>query len=336
MHTPDQGQRDNLVEWIERREGQHDSGTEDHGTIAPSVPAEGHSDPKTAALIWAAAGVPVGPYDHRQGKGKSCGNLIGTNQPGNEWYRHLSTNPAQINAWWARWPNAGLCSSPGAVGWLVFDIDKPALYPQHLRRTLSAAPYINTRPKENIRKGHYWFTAPPGLVIKNPCFDWGEVRGLGGGIVLPPFEGRRIIRGGIPPLLPDELQAAFFAEAVVGSEVEHTDLNWFLETYTEETKPYKLRGLQGLYAYGLRNNVPHIAMRQAMRVGFGEARAGYVKAQDVFDTLLGLWERSGYEFRNLAFWCVNWAMAQDLQELEAFSNRGTGIDTRKTYNLTIM
>lgn len=341
MHAPDNGNTP------------AENGTEDcargTGPSVPFVPAQGHSDPKTAALIWAAAGVPVGPYNAAQGKGKSCGNLIGTNQPGNEWYRHLSTDPAQINAWWKRWPNAGLCSSPGAVGWLVFDIDKPTLYPRHLRSALSTAPYINTRPQQNIRKGHYWFTAPHGLTtIKNPCFEWGEVRGCGGGLVLPPFEGRRIIRGGVPPILPDELWSAFFAEAAVGSVLNgrsaegadmcdvRVDVNWFLEAHTEETKPYKLKGLRGLYQYGLRNNVPHIAMRQAMKVGFGEARLGYVKAQDVFDVLLGLWDRSGYEFRNLAFWCAEWAMTQDIKELERFSNRGSGIDTRKTYELKVM
>lgn len=176
--------------------------------------------PDQAALAYARCGVPVVPYNPAQGKGKSCWNLLG--------YRDVTTDLHRLRVWRARFgPFRALATSPGAFGCLVLDVDAPARFPKAWRELLNdpAVPFVATRPALSLRRGHYWFTVPPALALTlgNPAFEWGEVRCVGGGVVLPPYGDRAVVRPGAPPVLPDELTAAlvpYAAKAGAGEEGE--------------------------------------------------------------------------------------------------------------------
>lgn len=290
-------------------------------------------DCDTAAFIYADAGIPVVPFDPTKGKGKSCGNLMRGSEP---WYRQVTTDTNQLAAWREEFGGfAALATSPGAIGCLVIDVDTPQRFPREWREYLkdSSVPYVNTNPHVP-RKGHYWFALPQNVETGNPAFDWGDVRCVGGGIVLPPYRSREgnersVIRGGVPAMLPDELvRSLLVAEAGVSSG-RAVDLNEFFERYAGNAKPYKLKGLISLHDRELSRSNPHNAMREALKVGFSEAIIGYVPAETVLSVLAeSCWERDRYELVNLARWCAAWALAQDSQAIRNKSDRPNGMDSR--------
>ena len=200
-------------------------------------------------------------------------------------------------------------------------------------------PFVNTRPKEHPHWGHYWFEVPldPKGVryhIGNRSFPRAgfDLRCLGGGIVLPPYGDRYVVRSGRFPVLPDELLAAFIAGAgVVGGEYTLGD---FVDKYAvvdPKRSESKLKGLRGLHAKLLRDNNPHNAMREALKVGLGEAKVGYVSAVDVIETLSGLWDRDLPEFRRLCKWAACVVESTDSRALKAKSNRLAGSDSRNYF-----
>lgn len=291
-------------------------------------------DCDTAAFVYADAGIPVVPFDPTRGKHKSCGNLMRGSQP---WYRQVTTDKSQLAEWLDQFGRfRALATSPGEVGWLVIDVDKPTKFPIKWRGYLEdqSVPYVNTRPSVHPRYGHYWFSLPDGVEVGNRRYPWGDLRCAGGGIVLPPYhnvetgDDRRIVRCGTPPVLPDELIEAFVAEAGVVSGAA-IDLNEFFATYAQNAKPYKLKGLISLHDRELAKTNPHNAMREALKVGFSEAIIGYVPAKTVLTVLAeSCWDRDRYELINLARWCAAWALAQDSQAIRNKSDRPSGMDSR--------
>ncbi|WP_123023580.1 bifunctional DNA primase/polymerase [Mycolicibacterium stellerae] len=274
-----------------------------------------------AAVEYAASGVPVAPFDPSKGKGKSCWNLVG--------YRDVTTEGAQLLRWREQFGSfQALATSPGQFGCVVLDVDRPPAVPKQLRSLLDTAPYVNTRP-ESPKRGHYWFVLPKGLQLGNPTLGFGEVRCVGGGIVLPPYGDRRVVRPGVPLALPDELASAIDTHDV-SAGAGRVDLGWFFDTYTEAKYPHKLRGLQALHCKVTSRQSPHDAMRTALNVGFGEAVIGYVDARSVYDTLLALWDsdRSRSEFDRLASSCAGYVLADSPEAIKRRSDRCTGTDSR--------
>lgn len=290
-----------------------------------------------AALAFVEAGVPIVPFDPTRGNGKECGNLVGNpRDPADRWYRHVTTDHAQIREWRKRFGRfAALATSPGAFGCVVIDLDHPQFWPAVWRRYLNAAPFVNTRSAVK-RKGHYWFTAPPGApAIGNRSFAWGEVRCVGGGVVLPPYRNRdtgdtrTVVRCGPLPALPAEIYAGIAGSGVVAAD--GLDLTEFCERYTANRYPGKLKGLVGLHSHYLAKTNAHDAMRDVLRIGLSEAVIGFVPASAVLHTLRALWpkERSGAEFDRLASWCAAVAEQSDRDETEAMSRRSAGTDSRR-------
>lgn len=287
-----------------------------------------------AALAYVEAGIPIVPFDPSKGNHKQCGNLVGNpNDPDDRWYRHVTVDHDQIRAWRGRFGKfEALATSPGQFGCLVIDLDYPEHWPATWRRHLQSAPYVNTR--SSIRhKGHYWFTlTPTAPAIGNRSFIWGELRSVGGGIVLPPYtnrdtgEARTVVRSGAIPRLPDELAQSFIAGAVGVGEL--VDLAEFLGRHCDETKGYKLKGVAGIFDREM-NRSRHNAARIALTVGFGEARLGYVAAQKVYDSIRWRWTKTDHEFRALARWCASVAQSTPLDELKAKSDRTKGSDSRR-------
>lgn len=313
-------------------------------TTRPHLPNIAGLDASAAALTYAEAGIPVVPFDPTKGSGKSCGNLVGDGvEP---WYRKVTTDLARLQRWIDQFgPFQALATSPGEIGCLVIDLDKPQLWPKDWRHYLQdrSVPYVSTRPQEDKRRGHFWFTlasnevTPQGLPspraarIGNPEFAWGDVRCVGGGIVLPPYTDRSVVRSGPIPDLASEL-ADVFRERSVSLAGAGGGLDTFIDKYSQGTKSQrKLKGLKGLHRHRLAaTGSRHKAMQTALLTGFGEARIGYVSAADVINTLYPLWCKSHKEFYSLASWCATVVEEINSGDLKLQSDRLPGTDTRKS------
>lgn len=281
-----------------------------------------------AACEYAAHGLPVAPFDPTRGKGKSCWNLFG--------YRDITTRGAQLLRWREEFgPFKALATSPGAFGCLVIDVDRPQFTPRHLRRHLATAVYVNTRPQESPNRGHYWFQLPEGLMLGNPTLPFGEVRCVGGGVVLPPYGDRRVVRAGVPPAVPGDLIDYLTAHRVqagagVASAGDRTSVGQFCRRYNRNDRPHKVAALVKMHSVMLaRGRSPHDAMRDALLVGLGEAHIGYVPARAVIRTLRDLWDRDHQEFTRLVWWAIDVAEASDPDQLRFKSDRCPGTDSRE-------
>lgn len=281
-----------------------------------------------AACAYAAHGVPVAPFDPDKGKGKSCWNLVG--------YREITTSPATLAQWRERFgPFKALATSPGAFGAVVIDVDRPRATPEYLRSPLAAAPYVATRPNESPNRGHYWFRLPNGLRLGNPTLPFGEVRCLGGGVVLPPYGDRRVVRAGELPAVPEQLAeylAAHVVQAGAGGGVGgHTiTVGQFCARYTGNARPHKINAVVKLHSVLLaRGRSPHDAMREALKVGLSEARIGYVPARSVIRTLRDLWDRDRQEFTRLVHWAIDVAENSNADRVRLQSDRSPGTDSRE-------
>lgn len=280
-----------------------------------------------AACAYALHGIPVAPFDPARGKGKSCWNLVG--------YRDITTSGAQLLRWREQFgPFQALATSPGGFGAVVIDVDRPAATPRHLRTHLAQAVYVNTRPDESPNRGHYWFRLPRGLVLGNPTLPFGEVRSLGGGIVMPPYGNRRIVRAGELPAVPEELVNYLASKSVqagagVARSQARTTVGKFCAQNSDNQRPHKLDALLKLHTVLLRRGrSPHDAMREALKVGLSEARIGYVPAKAVIRTLREQWDRDRQEFTRLVWWAIDVAEAGDARSLKLKSDRCPGTDSR--------
>lgn len=67
-------------------------------------------------------------------------------------------------------------------------------------------------------------------------------------------------------------------------------------------------------------------MREALRIGLGEARIGYIPAPEVIAELRKQWPtgRGSKEFDSLTRWAVQVALNTNIETLQAVSDRPTG------------
>ena len=289
----------------------------------PNVNGLGIGD---AARSYLEHGIWIAPFDPRKGNGKACWNLLG--------YNELMRTPTDLDDFmvWHDLNQLALATSPGAIGCVVIDCDKPEFLPADWLTDLDRAPFIATRPTESSVRGHYWFQLPPApATIGNGERPWGDLRSEGGGIVLPPFNNnghvRTVVRSGTPPVLPDRIAQTLIAGAV--NVV--VDLHEFIAQHNQgnEREHDKLRGIVGLHARVLRNTGSrHIAAKKALLTGFSEARLGYVSADRVYRLVRKRWEKNPRELEKLAQWCAVVAQSTDIDVLKAKSTRGRGDDSR--------
>lgn len=296
--------------------------------MSAALPDVAGLSPFLAALEYAAHGIAVAPFDPSKGKGKSCWNLVG--------HQDVTTNEQLLFRWNRQFgPFQALATSPGQFGAVVLDVDRPRDCPAHLRSLLAAAPYANTRPEESPNRGHYWFALPEGIIFGNPALPFGELRCLGGGIVLPPYGNRLTVRTGTLPVLPDELidfLEPYRVQAGAGEARGSTSVEQFCAQYQEARRPHKLDALLTLHSGSLdRGRSEHDAMRDALRIGLGEARIGYMPAKAVIDALRERWPtgRSSREFQSLVQWAVDVAENANTEVLQMVSDRCPGTDTRQ-------
>ena len=168
----------------------------------PEIP--GDADSLEAALLYADAGLYVGPAERRS---KHPGSVLGDG-----WQHQTSCDVEQIAAWFAG-TDHGVFIHAGRSGLVIFDVDYPDRLPGVLAKHLELAPYQSSRP-DVARRGHYLFAQPAGRVIGNGGGSlgsgWGQVRGLNGVIIAAPSVHQgggeyRWIRHGDVPVLPDAL-----------------------------------------------------------------------------------------------------------------------------------
>ncbi|MEU4244045.1 bifunctional DNA primase/polymerase [Actinoplanes sp. NPDC026619] len=149
----------------------------------------------TAALAYARHGIPVLPLHTPDLRGCSCDRGARCERPGKHpRLRHgltdASTDPRQIEMWWARWPSANIGLRTG-IAMDVADIDS-----EEGRHGLThlLGGFLPAGPRVRTGGGgwHLWFR-PTGFgnrVHLLPGLDW---RGVGGYVVAPPS---RHARGG--------------------------------------------------------------------------------------------------------------------------------------------
>lgn len=108
---------------------------------------------------------------------------------------HAATlNPKQIEAWWARWPDAGVGIATGqASGLLVVDVDKKHGGEVTMREHTQAHGRPYTLMAKTPSGGwHVYFELPQDTVVKSSNGDFGkgvDIRGDGGYIVAAPTPG---------------------------------------------------------------------------------------------------------------------------------------------------
>jgi hypothetical protein len=153
--------------------------------------------PLDAALGYAARGIPVYPvhWPHPTSDGASlacsCPRGRSCDRPAKHpLVRHgvndATTDPAQLERWWRRWPQANLGLATGIV-FDALDVDGPQGMAA-LRQHLPTAGRRHPGPLVATGGGgwHYWY-APSGLGNRPPRglshVDW---RGLGGSVLAPP------------------------------------------------------------------------------------------------------------------------------------------------------
>lgn len=78
----------------------------------------------------------------------------------------------------------GLGIDCGKSGVVVVDVDRPDEVPPAWRGILRMAPFVSTDAAD-LRRGHYYFSQPEGG-IGCPKAAWGEIKGIGGYVILPP------------------------------------------------------------------------------------------------------------------------------------------------------
>ncbi|WP_074411640.1 bifunctional DNA primase/polymerase [Mycolicibacterium fortuitum] len=280
-----------------------------------------------AARKYLDHGIWIAPFDPTKGNAKACWNLLG--------YNELLRTLADLEDFmvWHDLDQLALATSPGEIGCVVIDCDKPGFLPADWLSDLDRAPFIATRPTESAVRGHYWFQLPPApATIGNGERPWGDLRSVGGGIVLPPFNNnghvRTVVRSGLPPVLPNRIARTLVAGAVVNVVV---DLHEFIAQHNQgnEYEDGKIKGIVGLHAKVLRSTGSrHIAAKEALVTGFSEARLGYVSADRVYRLVRKRWEKNPRELEKLAAWCAVVAQSTDIDVLKAKSTRGRGDDSR--------
>jgi hypothetical protein len=153
------------------------------------------------ALNYISRGLPVFPVwpvlSFERGVTCGCGKGTRCAQPGKHplgtlapnGYKDATTDESTVRDWWSGWPDANVAVATGSV--IVIDID-----PRHGGH----AALIDVENKHGklpqswrVKTGgggqHIYFTAPPGVMIKNNTGFLGngiDVRGQGGYVLAPP------------------------------------------------------------------------------------------------------------------------------------------------------
>jgi hypothetical protein len=246
-------------------------------------------DTLAAALAYAQAGwylLPVKPDT------KHPGSIVG---PG--WPSLSSQDPKQIAAWFAG-TDHGIALHAGRSGAIILDVDNHDAIPDEVIAAIeiTECPYQSTRTNQPGR-GHYLFANTTGRRIGNSLGQlattkkWGEVRGANGVIIAAPTphpDGGQYHweRTGELPGIPDYLADALPDSTNPEATASDTQIEHFLNTHTETTKPEALDGLLTALTNKLANGHScHMSTLGILTDAMAEAAAGYYNARTAARTL---------------------------------------------------
>ena len=160
---------------------------------------EAGPEPLGAALRFAAAGIPVLPLHTPGIAGCSCGRAT-CSSPGKHprtlrGVKDATADPAAIEAWWKRWPDANVgLAMGGASGLVVLDVDPRNGGEAGLAELAGAGIPLATLTVETGRGRHLYFGSP-GMGIRSRKLGSGiDLQADGTYVVAPPslhVSGRR-------------------------------------------------------------------------------------------------------------------------------------------------
>ena len=241
------------------------------------------ADPLGAALAYAEAGWYVLPV---RTDTKHPGSVVGSG-----WPSMSSRDPKTIAAWFAG-TSHGIALHAGRSGAVILDVDEYENIPDEVLAAIetTCCPYQSTRADEPGR-GHYLLANDTGRRIGNGlgrlagAKKWGEVRGANGVIVVAPSVHPsgglyRWERTGVLPGIPDYVAEALPDSSTPESTASDTEIEKFLDTHTEATKPETLDGLVAVLTTKLAaGHSCHMSTLGVLTDAMGEAAAGYYDAR---------------------------------------------------------
>lgn len=149
-------------------------------------------DMRSAALAYAAAGIPVFPCHTVTLEGDcSCGSTTcdaGKHPRTINGYQAATTDRETIEYWWNQWPDANIGIWAGAAGWVVIDVDTEGLEDWHDLAERDHLPATLTA-RSGSGGEHYIYQAIEGVTIGNSTGNLPpgiHVRGAGGYIIAAP------------------------------------------------------------------------------------------------------------------------------------------------------
>lgn len=182
---------------------------------ASSIPPK---RPLDAAMQYAAMGWHLFPVHTWVGTKCSCGNLDCSSPAKHPrikaWQNAATTDPDQLRAWWAAWPDANIGLATGETsGVFVLDVDDQRQAEQYLAERGAIPPSLVARTGGG---GYHIFLKHPGWRVRNKVkgLPGMDIRGDGGYVVLAPSHhangkeyewvhgpGEREVAAGMPWLL---------------------------------------------------------------------------------------------------------------------------------------
>ena len=241
------------------------------------------ADPLTAALAYADAGWYVLPV---KADTKHPGSVVGTG-----WPSMSSRDAKTITAWFAG-TSHGIALHAGRSGAVILDVDDYESIPDDVIAAIetTGCPYQSTRADQPGR-GHYLLANETGRRIGNGLGKlasnkkWGEIRGANGVIIVAPSIHPagglyRWQRTGTLPGIPDYIAEALPDSTAPESTATDTEIEKFLNTHTESTKPEALDGLVNALTKKLAaGHSCHMSTLGVLTDAMGEAAAGYYDAR---------------------------------------------------------
>jgi hypothetical protein len=240
-------------------------------------------DALAAALAYANAGWYVLPV---RTDTKHPGSVVGGG-----WPALSSRDAAQIAAWFAG-TDYGIALHAGRSGAVILDVDDYDNVPDLVLAAIenTGCPYQSTRADQPGR-GHYLLANDTGRRIGNGLGrlaspkKWGEVRGANGVIIVAPSvhpDGGlyRWERTGALPGIPDYVAEALPDSTTPESTATDAEIEKFLDTHTEATKPEALAGLVSALTNKLASGHScHMSTLGVLTDAMGEAAAGFYDAR---------------------------------------------------------
>jgi hypothetical protein len=251
--------------------------------VTLAIPDVSDEDTLGAALAYAKHGWYILPVRMDT---KHPGSVVG-----NGWPSLSSRDTKTITAWFAG-TNHGIALHCGRSGAIVLDVDDYDNIPDEILAAIETTncPYQSTRNNQPGR-GHYLFANNTGRRIGNglgklaSTNKWGEVRGANGVIVVAPTQHPggghyQWQRTGQLPGIPDYINDALPNSTNPEDTATDTEIEHFLNTHTETTKPEALAGLITTLTNKLAaGHSCHMSTLGILTDAMQEAAAGYYNAR---------------------------------------------------------